>query len=382
MGIYLDNNATTPVDPAVVDAILPHFTSGFGNAASTHPRGRRAAATVETARDDVADALGVDSRRVVWTSGSTEALNTALKGLGRTRGARDQLIVGATEHKAVLDVAEWLAATDGVDVLTVAPRPDGVVDLDALCAAVTDRTFAVAVMAANNETGVINPVGEVAEIARRVGAAYVCDATQVPGKCSLDLGVADILAVSAHKVYGPQGIGALVAPRPGSQFKLEPLLHGGGHERGLRSGTLNLPGIVGFAAALELAQRRIDSDLPRMAQLRDRLEVGLASRLGGVTVHGKDAPRLPNTSNVRIEGVDADAMVVNTPAVAFSSGSACTAAVPTPSHVLTAMGLPTEAAEESIRLSVGRYTTEEEVDRAIELLATSAERLRELNGAA
>jgi cysteine desulfurase len=378
--IYLDYNATTPVDPAVLDAMLPHLGADFGNAASTHPRGRRAAALIESARRTVGDGLGVDARRVVWTSGSTEALNTALKGLARTRGSRHRLVVSATEHKAVLDVADWLGEWESVEVVQVRPRPDGVIDLEALAEAVTQETFAVSVMAANNETGVINPIDEVAEISQRTGAVFVCDATQVPGKGAVDLAPPDILAVSAHKVYGPQGAGALVVPT-GGLARLQPLLHGGGHERGLRSGTLNLPGIVGFATAIRVAQER-PAEVARLERLRDRLEEGLEARMGGVTVHGQHAPRLPNTTNLRIDGVDADALIVNTPEVAFSSGSACTAAVPTPSHVLTAMGLPMAAAEQSIRLSVGRFTTEAEVDRAIELLAASAERLRALNGAA
>jgi cysteine desulfurase len=379
--IYLDYNATTPVDPAVLDAMLPHLGADFGNAASTHPRGRRAAGLIESARRTVGDGLGVDARRVVWTSGSTEALNTALKCLAGSRGSRHRLVVSATEHKAVLDVADWLAETESLDVVQVPPRSDGVIDLEALADAVTPETFAVSVMAANNETGVINPIDKVAEISQQAGATYVCDATQVPGKGAVDLGAPDILAVSAHKVYGPQGVGALVVPRPGGLARLSPLLHGGGHERGLRSGTLNLPGIVGFATAIRVVQEH-PADAARLGRLRDRLEAGLRTRISGVTVHGQDVPRLPNTTNLRIDGVDADALIVNTPEVAFSSGSACTAAVPTPSHVLTAMGLSMAAAEQSIRLSVGRFTTEAEVDRAIELLAASAERLRALNGAA
>jgi cysteine desulfurase len=380
--IYLDYNATTPVDPAVVDVILPYWGRDFGNAASTHPRGRRALAAVESARRTLANALGVEPTRVVWTSGSTEALNAALKGLAEKREGRDQLVVSATEHKAVLDVADWLAAARGIEVLRVGCDQSGIVDLDELETVVGPRVFAVAVMAANNETGVVNPVSEVAEVAHAIGAAYVCDATQVLGKLQTRLDSADFVAVSGHKVYGPQGVGALVVPKKSTRQRWDPLLHGGGHEYGHRSGTLNLPGIVGFAAAVQLAQELLPDETVRLAELRDRLVAGLESVGGGVTVNGQGAQRLPNTANVRIEGVDADAMIVNTPDVAFSSGSACTAAVPTPSHVLLAMGMTAEKAEQSIRLSVGRYTTQAEVDRAIELLAGSIARLRSLNGAA
>jgi cysteine desulfurase len=380
--IYLDYNATTPADPAVVDAILPYLGRDFGNAASTHPRGRRALAAAESARRTLANALGVEATRVVWTSGSTEALNAALKGLAEHREGRDQLVVSATEHKAVLDVADWLAAARGIEVLRVRCNESGIIDLDELEAVVGPRVFAVAVMAANNETGVVNPISEVAEVAHAAGAAYVCDATQALGKLQTRLDCADFVAVSGHKVYGPQGVGALVVPKRSARLQSDPLLHGGGHERGHRSGTLNLPGIVGFAAAVQLAQELLPDENVRLAELRDRLVAGLQSVVGGVTVNGQCAPRLPNTANVRIEGVDADAMIVNTPDVAFSSGSACTAAVPTPSHVLLEMGMTAEKAEQSIRLSVGRYTTHAEVDRAVELLAGSAARLRTLNGAA
>ena len=379
MDIYLDNNATTPVDPNVVETVMRHLTVRFGNAASSHVRGRAAAKAVDASREQVAGLLSVAPGRVVWTSGATEAINTALKGLTNVRGRRTRLVVSAVEHKAVLDVAEHLASTQGVEVCVAPATSAGAVDLDALSALIDDETFAVAVMAANNETGVVNPVAEVAELAHTVGAAYVCDATQQAGKLPLTLSEVDFAAVSAHKLYGPQGVGALVTPRR-MPDEFPPLVHGGSHERGIRSGTLNLPGVAGFGTAASLAADSLEDEPAYLASLRDVLERGL-SKLGDVSVNGGDAVRLPNTSSLRLGGVDADALIVATPQVAFSSGSACTSAVPSPSHVLLAMGLSTEAAEQSIRLSVGRFTTAEDVHRAIDLIAGTADHLRALGAA-
>jgi cysteine desulfurase len=381
MDLYLDCNATTPPDPAVVEAMVPYLTERFGNAASAHPRGRAAAFAVERARGQVAGLLGVASQRLVWTSGATEAVNAALKGLAETRlPGRGRLLVGATEHKAVLDTAEWLSWRRGVQVDVVPVDADGRVGLDALRALLGADVFAVAVMGANNETGVLNPVADVQALTTAAGAAYVCDATQMPGKVACDLSGVDYAAVSAHKVYGPQGVGALVIPP--SRQGIDALVHGGGHERGLRSGTINLPGVVGFGVAAELAATTLDVDRGRLAGLRDRLVDRLGRQVGGVTVHGAAVERLPNTASVRLVGVDADALIVSVPDVAFSSGSACTSAVPTPSHVLTAMGLSDVEASETIRLSLDRSTTEADVDTAVDLIAAAAARLRELDGAA
>ena len=377
--IYLDNNATTPVDPAVAETVTRHMADRFGNAASSSVRGRAAATAAEVAREQVADLLSVVPTRVVWTSGATEAINTALKGLAEVRGRRSRLVVSAVEHKAVLDCAEYLKGVQGVDVRVAPVTATGVVDVDALSALVDDETFAVAVMAANNETGVLNPVEAVAELARTVGAFYVCDATQQVGKLPLSLSEVDFAAVSAHKLYGPQGVGALVTPRR-MPNGFPALLHGGSHERGYRSGTLNLPGIAGFGTAASLAAVSHEAEAARLADLRDAIELGL-TKLCDASVNGVAAARLPNTSNMRLSGVDADALIVATPEVAFSSGSACTSAVPTPSHVLLAMGLSSEAAEQSIRLSVGRFTTAADVARAVELIAVAAEHLRSVGAA-
>lgn len=378
--IYLDHNATTPVDLAVVEIVARYLGDRFGNAASASVRGRAAASAVEVAREQVADLLSVAPQRVVWTSGATEAINTALKGLAEVRGRRSRLVVSAVEHKAVLDCAEYLEKSQGVDARVAPVTAAGAVDVDALSSLVNDQTFAVAVMAANNETGVLNPVDQVAELARTVGASYVCDATQQAGKLPLDLSEVDFAAVAAHKLYGPQGVGALITPRR-MPSGFPALVHGGSHERGYRSGTLNLPGIVGFGKAASLAAVSLQAEPARMADLRDAIERSLA-KLGGVSVNGGAAARLPNTTNLRLNGVDADALIVATPGVAFSSGSACTSAVPAPSHVLLAMGLSSEAAEQSIRLSVGRSTTFADVDRAVELIAAAAQHLRLVGAAA
>lgn len=381
MDIYLDHNATTAPDPAVVRALLPHLQDRFGNAASAHPRGRAAAKAVEEAREKVATLLSVPAGRVVWTSGATEALNTALKGLADVRGDRHRLLVAATEHKAVLDTAQWLSEHRGVEVDTVPVGRDGSVDLRALEEMLADDVLAVAVMAANNETGAINPTEAVADRVRTAGAAYVCDATQLAGKLPCDLSTVDYAAVSAHKMYGPQGVGALIVPSRG-QADIEALIHGGGHEKGLRSGTLNLPGIVGFGAAAEIAASNLPEEQAQVAALRDRLEELLTEQVGRVEVHAASGRRLPNTTCVRIEEVDADALIVAVPDVAFSSGSACTSSVPSPSHVLLAMGVPQAAAEQSVRLSLGRYTTADEIAAAVERISSAVVRLRELEGVA
>lgn len=377
--IYLDNNATTPVDPTVAETVMRHLADRFGNAASSHVRGRAAASAVDVAREQVADLLSVAPPRVVWTSGATEAINTALKGLAEVRGRRSRLVVSAVEHKAVLDVAEYLAGSRGVELCVAPVNAAGAVDVDVLRTMVNDETFAVAVMAANNETGVLNPVEDIVELARTVGASYVCDATQQAGKLPLNLSEVDFAAVSAHKLYGPQGVGALITPRR-MPDGFPALLHGGSHERGFRAGTLNLPGVAGFGTAASLATVSLEAEPARLADLRDELERGLA-KLGDMSVNGADAARLPNTTSVRLGGVDADALIVAIPQIAFSSGSACTSAVPSPSHVLLAMGLSSDAAEQSIRLSVGRFTTAEDVARAIQLIAASAEHLRLLGAA-
>lgn len=379
--VYLDYNATTPPDPAVVEAMLPFFAERFGNAASTHRRGRAAAAAVRRSSEHLADLLGCSPSRLVWTSGATEALNTAIQGsIGKF--GRDEIIVTRGEHRAVLDTVSALEASALVKVRRVDLMASGEPNYTQLASLVGKRTVLVCIMAANNETGVLTDLERVAWLTHRAGALLACDATQQVAKLPIDLSEAgvDMAAVSAHKLYGPQGVGVLVGPPRQSGMSLEPLIHGGGHQGGLRSGTLNLPGIVGFGKAAKLALHALQSGEPqRITRLRQRLERLVDKHAGPVTVHGMHAPRLPNTVNVHIHGVDSEALMANCPEVAMSSGSACTSAVPHPSHVLTAMGLSPTAAEESVRLSLGRYTTEAEIDRAGALIGAAARRIRELS---
>lgn len=375
MTIYLDNNATTPPAPEVIQAVVEAMTLGFGNAASSHSVGRAAGARVRDAARHLGSLLGVAPNRVVWTSGATESLNTALRAATATH---PHIVTAKTEHKAVLDVVAVLE-TAGCTVTWAECDETGRVVPDRLRSALPPEPFVLAVMAANNETGVLNDVATLTDIAHRSDGLVICDATQQAGKLHVDLegwGV-DYAAVSAHKIYGPQGAGALVVPpaAPG-----RPLIHGGGHQRGWRSGTLNVPGIVGFGVAAALARDALDEEGARLADLRDRLHALLERELGVLPVNGGGVPRLPNTLSVRIPGVDADALVVNCTDVAFSSGSACTSALPTPSHVLTAMGLPYLHAEQSVRFSLGRQSSLQDIEGAVKSIVDGVERIRDLEG--
>ena len=375
MTIYLDNNATTPPAPEVIDAVVAAMSVGFGNAASSHSVGRAAAARINDAADSLGGLLGVAPSRLIWTSGATEALNTALRAAVETH---PHIVTARTEHKAVLDTVVALSAS-GCAVTWVDCDEAGRVTPDRLRSALPGEAFVLAVMAANNETGVLSDVPTLADIAHSAGGLVICDATQQVGKLPVDLdgwGV-DFAAVSAHKLYGPQGVGALVIP---SASTARPLIHGGGHQRGWRSGTLNVPGIVGFGVAASLAQNALTQEAARLADLRDRFHELLERELDTLPLNGQGASRLPNTLNVRIPGVDADALVVNCSDVAFSSGSACTSAVPTPSHVLTAMGLPDIHAEQSVRFTLGRQTSSLDIERAAKSIVESVERIRDLEG--
>lgn len=361
LATYLDFNATTPVTEEVLGAMLPWFTEQFGNAASTHVHGQLAAAAVRDARAAVGEALGVPANGIVFTSGATEANNLAI------RGARGRVVVPATEHKAVLDTA-------GAGEVTIVPVDHrGRLDLDALDHAATDAAL-VSVMLANNETGVVHDLEAVVEIANRRGCLVHTDATQAFGKLDIDLtalGV-DFASVSAHKIYGPKGVGALYVRR-GVAF--DSVMTGGGHERGLRSGTLNVPGIVGFGAA---AQRlHPTAAAARSRQLVDVLLERL-SMLEPITVYSDHHTGLPNTLSLRFCGADAEAVIANAPEICISTGSACTAAIPEPSHVLVAMGVQPEHAFESLRISVGEPTTMDEVERGVQALERAVMRVRSL----
>jgi cysteine desulfurase len=377
-GIYLDYQATTPVDPRVLEAMLPFFSDRFGNPASVqHAQGNGAREAVELAREQVATLVGADRREIVFCSGATEANNLALKGLAEGADRR-HLVVGAAEHPAVLDVARALAGS-GFELTELPVDKYGQVSLPDLEGAVTDRTLLVSVAAANNEIGTLAPLREIAAAAHSRGALLHTDAAQAAGKIEIDVGRdgIDLLSISAHKMYGPKGAGALYVKRE-LQERITPLLIGGGHERGLRSGTTNAPGVVAMGSAAALAAAE-DGEADRLRALAERLFLRLRSTVDGLELNGPplDGARLPGNLNLRFPGVDAEALMANCPELAFSAGSACSAATPTPSHVLTAIGLGQSAAEESVRLGVGRPTTAADVDRAADLLAAATDRIRQ-----
>jgi cysteine desulfurase len=376
----MDYHATTPVDPAVLEAMLPYFREQFGNAASRQYRyGWDAHAAVDRARESVAVLLGADAKEIVFTSGATEANNLALKGLAEIAvPGRDHVVTLETEHKSVLDTCRRLEG-QGFRVTVLPVQSDGSVSLDALAAAVTDRTFVVSVMAANNEIGVIAPLAEIGAIAHARGALLHTDAVQVAGKVPFDvraLGV-DLASVTAHKLYGPKGVGALFVRRKNPRVTVAPLLDGGGHERGMRSGTLNVPGIVGFGAAAAIARSVMAEESVVLARLRSRLLDGLRRQVGDLVVNGALEPRLPGNLNVSFPAVDGEALLISLcDRVAISSGAACTAAEP--SHVLKALGRPTDLALASLRFGLGRWTTSDEVEEVSALVGAVVMRLRQM----
>ncbi|MEX1188937.1 MAG: cysteine desulfurase family protein [Bacteroidia bacterium] len=368
--IYLDFNSTTPVLKEVVDAMLPYFSVDFGNPSSkTHAHGWIAAEAVKIAREQTAQLLGSEESEIIFTSGATESLNLAIQGLARTYSSKGKHIVSvATEHKAVLDVLKYLE-TVGFEVTILQVNSSGDIDVEELEEVLRDDSIAVICMLANNETGKVMPIANISEIAKKFGALLVCDATQAVGKMRVDvndLGV-DLLAISAHKFYGPKGVGALYIRRKNPRVKLSPITFGGGHESGLRPGTLALPTIVGLGKAAELSIRDLDIRKKKMLSNRVLFEKELAasSRIK-FNLSGDD--RLPNTINFRIEGQKADTFFSKLPLLSFSSGSACTSAIPEPSHVLKAMGLSTVQALESFRISIGVSTTEAEIKKAATMI--------------
>ena len=375
--IYLDYNATTPVDERVLAQMVPFFTEHYGNASSKgHPFGWAAEEAVEQAREAVAACLGADANEIVFTSGATEAVNAAIKGVAGAYARKGRhLVTVQTEHKAVLDTCRALER-QGFAVTYLPVHPNGLLDLDALDAALTDETILVAVMWANNETGVLQPIPEIAERVRARGILFMTDATQAVGKVPVSVDHADLLVCSGHKVYGPKGVGALYVRRRSPRVRLLPLVDGGGQERGVRGGTLNVPGIVGMGAALTLAHAEMHLDATRLQRLRDRLETALMDRLPAVQVNGREAPRLPQTANVTFGGVEAAKLLVALRDVAVSSGSACTSGSNKPSHVLRAMSLPDEDALAALRFSLGRFTTTDEIDYAIDHVVNAVNQLR------
>ena len=378
--IYLDYNATTPVDPRVLEAMLPFFRESFGNAASRHHRfGCDASAAVERARLQVAELIAADPREIIFTSGATESNNLAILGVARSpiHAKGKHFITVRTEHKAVLDPCAHLAE-QGYRVTYLTVDDGGRVDLDELADAITVETVLVSVMHANNETGVLQPIREIGRLCTERGALFHTDATQAAGREPIDVESCrvDLLSLSAHKMYGPKGVGALYLRRRRPRVRCEPMLHGGGHERGLRSGTVNVPGVVGLGVAATLAMSERTEDNERMRSLRDRLEGELVRRLPRVRVNGHAEQRLANTASLSFAGVDGDALMKAMPDLAVSSSSACTSASLQPSYVLGAMGLSDELMAGSVRFSVGRFTTEAEIDRAIERVVETVSTLR------
>jgi cysteine desulfurase len=377
--VYLDNNATTACDPRVVEAMLPYFTGFFGNAASrNHVYGWQAKEAVDYAREQVAALIGAEPQEIIFTSGATEADNLAIKGVfDMYKGKGNHIITVATEHKAVLDTCRHLEK-QGAAITCLDVKPDGLIDLAALEAAIKPASILIAVMYANNETGVVQPIKEIAAIAKKHGIIFFSDAVQAAGKIELDVnkdGI-DLLALSAHKMYGPKGVGALYVRRKNPRVKLTPQIDGGGHERGMRSGTLNVPGIVGFGKAAELARNEIEIDSKRLSILRDKLEQSFL-QLEEVTVNGSIAHRLPHVTNLSFKFTESESLMIGfSKNVAVSSGSACTSASMEPSHVLKAMGLSDEIAFAALRFALGRFTTEEEIDYTIREVSASVKALR------
>ncbi|HTI87243.1 MAG TPA: aminotransferase class V-fold PLP-dependent enzyme [Alphaproteobacteria bacterium] len=376
MGIYLDHHATTPLDPRAYDAMKPWLTERFGNPHSeSHMLGRSAAEAVESARAQVAALIGADPREIIFTSGATEANNLAIIGAARfLKGTKHRVVTIATEHKCVLESARSLE-DEGFEVVTVGVQPNGLVDMAALDRAITDDTAVVTVMAANNEIGVLQPLAEIAGLARSRGALVHSDAAQAAGKIPLDVTNVDTMSISSHKMYGPMGVGALyVRRRP--RVRLQPLFHGGGQERGLRSGTLPVALCVGFGAACAVAREDLAAEAERVARLRDRLASRITAAIPGARINGAGAPRLPGNLNIALPGVDAIQLIEAVPEVALSAGSACTSAEVAPSYVLMALGLDEATARASLRFGVGRFNTEADIDRAGALIAAAAQRLK------
>lgn len=383
--IYLDNQATTPVDPAVLEAMWPYFTEKFGKAASrSHPYGWEAEEAVELARTRVAAALHADGREIVFTSGATESNNLAIKGVAEAyRQKGNHLITVSTEHKCVLDSMSFLEH-QGYRVTYLPVSAGGLIDPAQLAAAITPETILISVMFANNEIGVLQPVAEIGRIAKAHGVVFHTDAAQAVGKVPIDvqaLGI-DLLSISGHKLYGPKGIGALYVRRKNPRVSLTAQIHGGGHERGMRSGTLAVPLIVGLGTAVEQAVANLSAEAPRLRALRDRLLEQITGRLSGVIVNGSLDERLAGNLNLAFAGVEGTALLMGlADTVALSSGSACTSASLAPSHVLRALGLDDELAHASLRFGIGRFNTEADIERTSAKVVEVVNRLRELSPA-
>jgi cysteine desulfurase len=380
--IYLDHNATTPMDPRVLETMIPYFTENFGNAASrNHSFGWHAEEAVDYAREQIAQLIGADPKEIIFTSGATEGDNLGIKGVYEMYASKgNHIITCTTEHKAVLDTCKHLEKL-GAEVTYLEVQPDGLIDLKELEAAMRPTTILVAIMYANNEIGVVQPVKEISAIAKKHGALFFTDAVQAVGKIPVDVNAdgIDLMAFTAHKMYGPKGVGALYVRRKNPRVKVTAQVDGGGHERGMRSGTLNVPGIVGFGKACELARLEMASDTERISKLRDKLENAL-KQIDESYVNGNPAHRLPHVSNISFKYVEGEGLMMGfNQDIALSSGSACTSASLEPSYVLKALGLGDDLAHSSLRFGLGRYTTEEQIDFTIKAVTDTVLKLREMS---
>jgi cysteine desulfurase len=384
--IYLDNNATTPIDRRVLDAMLPYLTHEFANANSTHQFGVSAFEAVKVARKKVADLIGAEAHEIIFTSGSTEAINIAIKGVAENYQTKGKHIVTVlTEHSAVLDTCKYLQSK-GYEISYLSVKADGLIDLNEFKKVLREDTILVSVMLANNETGVIQPIKEIAELTHEAGALFMSDTTQAIGKLDInvdDLGI-DLLCLSGHKIYAPKGVGALYVRQKDRRVKLQALMHGGGHEKNLRSGTLNVPGIVALGEACAIAKKELTKNALSIGVLRDYLESELL-KIDGTSVNGNSASRLFNTSNILFRGADSDAIIMglsnpenDLPLIAVSNGSACTSFSIEPSHVLIAMGLDEVAAFSSIRFSLGKFNTKTEIQIVIDSVNEVVSHLRSM----
>ncbi len=380
--IYLDNNSTTPVDPRVVDTLVPYFYEKPGNAASrNHPFGWVAEEAVDYAREQVANLIGADPREIIFTSGATESDNLAIKGafeMYKRKG--NHIITLTTEHKAVLDTCRYVEKLGG-EVTYLDVEEDGLIDLAKLEAAIKDNTIMISIMYANNEIGVIQPMKEISAMCKKHGILFMSDATQAVGKIPIDvndLGI-HLMAFTSHKMYGPKGVGALYVRRKSPRVKVTAQVDGGGHERGMRSGTLNVPGIVGFGKAAELCQREMEAEAKRLSVLRDKLETELM-KMEETYINGNTDHRMPHVTNISFKHVEGEGLMMTfNQQVGVSSGSACTSASLEPSYVLKALGLGDDLAHSSIRFSLGRFTEEKDIDRAIELVSAGVQHMRDLS---
>ena len=380
--IYLDNHATTPMDPRVLEAMLPYFTEHFGNAASrNHSFGWAAELGVETARKQIAELIGANPKEIIFTSGATESNNLAIKGVAEMYAEKgNHIITAATEHKAVLDTCKKLEK-QGCQITYLALREDGLIDLEKLRAAITDKTILVSIMYANNEIGVVQPVAEIGKICKERGVLFHTDGVQAVGKIPVDVvkDNIDLMALTAHKMYGPKGVGALYVRRKNPRVQITAQMDGGGHERGMRSGTMNVPAIVGFGKAAELCRLEMAQESARLQHLRDKLRAKLESELDEVFINGDMAHRLPHNLNMSFAYVEGESLLMGINDIAVSSGSACTSATLEPSYVLKALGVGDDLAHTSIRFGLGRFTTEEEVDYAANRMIETVRKLRELS---